>query len=61
MVTKFQRVVPIMNVRSKDKKNVFLYDPSKRSHQIKKLDVENKKGRIEVNKIFYLSIPAQCC
>lgn len=38
MVTKFQRVVPVMNVRSKDKKKVVRYDPSRHSHQIKRLD-----------------------
>ena len=38
MVTKFQRVVPVMNLRSKDKKKVIRYDPSRHSHQIKRLD-----------------------
>lgn len=48
MVTKFQRVVPIMNVRSKDKKKVVRYDPSKHCHQIKRLDAEKKNSSTEV-------------
>ena len=39
VVTKYQRLVPVMNVRSKDKKKVIRYDPSKYCHQIKRLDI----------------------
>ena len=39
VVTKYQRLVPVMNVRSKDKKKIIRYDPSKYCHQIKRLDI----------------------
>ncbi|XP_070559540.1 nucleolar protein 8-like [Ptychodera flava] len=38
IVGKFGQVLPIVHVRRKDKKKLMKYDPSKRTHNLKKLD-----------------------
>ncbi|XP_067936289.1 nucleolar protein 8-like isoform X2 [Watersipora subatra] len=43
VVTRYQRVVPVMKVRSRDKKKVTRYDPSRHSHQLKRLDTSKNE------------------
>ncbi|KAF6038324.1 NOL8 [Bugula neritina] len=58
VVTKYQRVVPVMNIRSKDKKKIIKYDPSKHCHQIKKLDngknIEHTNDEVAVSQLSWV-------
>ncbi|NP_001073671.1 nucleolar protein 8 [Danio rerio] len=39
VVSKFGRVLPVLNLKSKGKNKVFKYDPSKHCHNIKRLEI----------------------
>ncbi|XP_065100574.1 nucleolar protein 8 [Paramisgurnus dabryanus] len=41
VVSKFGRVLPVLNLKFKGKKKVFKYDPSKHCHNIKRLEAED--------------------